>query len=99
MANNRNLQIARNIAYNLGIEGTITIAKAKGKRFTITRPDGKKINFGLWPYSGEGAFIDHGDEKLKKAWKKRHREILKDNKPAFKNKDSPLYYSWNILWN
>ena len=96
---NRNLQIARNIAANLGIEGTINISKVKGKRFSITKADGKKIHFGVWPYTGDGTFIDHGDEKIKKAWKARHRKILKDGKPAFKNKDSPEYYSWNILWN
>ena len=95
----RKLQIARNIAKNLGIEGDITESKIKGKRFTITRPDGKKIHFGVWPYSGEGTFIDHNDEKIKKAWRKRHREIKKEGKPAYKNKDSPEYYSWHILWS
>jgi hypothetical protein len=96
---NRNLQIARNIANNLGIEGIINTSRVKGKRFTITRPDGKKISFGVWPYTGEGTFIDHGDEKIKKAWKARHKKILKDNKPAYKNPDSPEYYSWRILWS
>ena len=96
---NRNLQIARNISTNLGIQGTINISKVKGKRFSITRPDGKKIHFGVWPYT-DGTFIDHGDEKIKKAWKARHRKILlKDGKPAYKNEDSPEYYSWRILWS
>ena len=62
----RKLQIARNIAYNKGIEGHITESKTKGKRFTITLPNGKSINFGVWPYSGEGTYIDHEDEKIKK---------------------------------
>lgn len=94
----RKLQIARNIAKNLGIDGTITESKVKGKRFTITRPDGKKINFGVWPYTGQGTFIDHQDEKIKKNWQARHKRILKDGKPAYKNPDSPEYYSWRILW-
>jgi hypothetical protein len=94
----RHLFIARNIAKNLGIEGVITESKMKGKRFTITKPDGTKIHFGVWPYSGEGTFLDHGDEKIKKAWKARHKKILKDGKPAYKNPDSPEYYSYRILW-
>jgi hypothetical protein len=95
----RGLQIVQNIARNIGIEGDIKVSNRKGKRFMITLPDGKTIHFGLYPFSGEGAYIDHGDDKIKKAWKKRHSKILKDGKPAYKNKDSPEYYSWHILWN
>ena len=95
----RNLQIAQNIARNIGIEGDISISKRKGKRFAITRPDEKVIHFGVWPYTGQGTYIDHGDDKIKKAWRARHKKILKDGKPAYKNPDSPEYYSWRILWN
>jgi len=94
----RNLQIARNIAKNEGIEGTISNSRKKDKRFVITRPDGVKIHFGLYPYS-IGTFLDHGDKKIRNAWRARHRKILKDGKPAYKNPDSPLYYSWRILWS
>ena len=94
----RKLQQARNIAKRLGIKGIITESKINNKRFTITRPYGKIIHFGLWPFSGHGTFIDHKDEKIKKAWQARHQKILKSGKPAYKNKDSPEYYSWNILW-
>ena len=95
----RGLQIAQNIAKNVGIDGDIQVSNRKNKRFMITRPDGKLIHFGLWPFTGEGAYIDHGDDKLKKAWRARHKKILKDGKPAYKNKDSPEYFSWNLLWN
>jgi hypothetical protein len=95
----RGLQIVKNIARNTDIEGTIEVSSRKGKRFMITRPDGKTIHFGLYPFTGEGAYIDHGDDKIKKNWKKRHSKILKDGKPAYKNPDSPEYYSWHILWN
>ena len=98
MSNNRGLQLARNIATNLGIEGKIVTSRKKNKRFTITRPDGVKIHFGLWPFEGEGAFIDHGDKKLRTQWRARHRKILKDGLPAYQNPDSPEYYSWRILW-
>lgn len=94
---NRKLQIVRNIAKKKGIIGEINISKAKGKRFQII-VNNKTINFGLWPYNGHGAFIDHHDEKIRKAWKARHQKILKDGKPAYKNKLSPEYYSYNLLW-
>jgi len=94
----RKLGQARAIAKSKGIAGTIEISKAKNKRFVIIRPDGKKINFGLWPFSGEGSFLDHGDEKLKKAWRARHSKIMKDGKPAYMSKDSPDFYAWRILW-
>ena len=93
----RNLQIARNIAKNEGIEGTISNSRKKDKRFVITRLDGVKIHFGLYPYS-IGTFLDHEDKKIRKAWRARHRKILKDGKPAYKNPDSPEFYSWRILW-
>ena len=94
----RKLSEARKIAKSKNIAGTIEISKAK-KRFVIIRPDGKRINFGLWPYSGEGTFIDHGDEKIKKAWRARHSKILlKDGTPAYMSKDSPDYFAWRILW-
>lgn len=78
---------------------TLEISKVKNKRFSIISPSGKKINFGLWPFSGKGAFIDHEDDTIKKAWKARHSKILKDGKPAYKNMESPEFYSWSLLWN
>lgn len=77
---------------------TLEIAKAKDKRFSIISPSGKKINFGLWPYRGDGTFLDHENTKIRDAWRARHIKIMKDGKPAYKNKESPEYYSWLILW-
>ena len=70
------------------------ISKAKNKRFYVVY-DKKLINFGS---SVGKAFIDHHDEKKRKAWKARHSMILKDGSPAYKNKHSPSYWSYNILW-
>lgn len=95
----RGLQIVKNIAKNIGIDGDIKVSSRKGKRFMIERPDGKLIHFGLWPYTGDGTYIDHQDDKIRKNWRARHKKILKDGKPAYKNPDSPEFYSWNLLWN
>lgn len=78
---------------------TLEIAKAKDKRFSIISPSGKKINFGLWPFKGEGTFLDHNDIKIRHAWRARHIKIMKDGKPAYKNKESPEWYNFNILWS
>jgi hypothetical protein len=77
---------------------TLEIAKAKDKRFSIISPSGKKINFGLYPFKGQGTFIDHGDIKIRDAWRARHSKILKNGKKAYEDKESPEYYNWNILW-
>ncbi len=97
----RQLSKAKAIAKKKNIKNweTLEISKVKNKRFSIMSPSGKKINFGLWPFSGKGAFIDHQDETIKTAWKARHSKILNDGKPAYKNVESPEYYSWNLLWN
>lgn len=77
---------------------SLEVSKAAGKRFAIRSPTGKLINFGLWPYTGRGTFIDHGNEQIKLAWQARHSKILKQGKPAYLNPESPEYYSWNLLW-
>ena len=98
----RKLDEARNIALRKGIIDTkdqLQISGAKGKRFVLITNDGKRVNFGLWPFTGQGSFLDHGDEKLKKAWKARHSKIkLKDGRFSYKVKNTPEYLAWNILW-
>ena len=98
----RRIGEARKIALKKGIISSpeqLQISRAKNKRFVIIRPDGKRINFGLWPFSGAGAFIDHKDVKIKRAWQARHSKILlKDRTPAYMSEDSPDYYAWRILW-
>ena len=97
----RKLKQAQDIAISKKIISTpdqLQISKAKNKRFVLIK-DGKRINFGLYPFSGSGAFIDHKDDKLKSAWIARHSKIkLKDGRLAYKVKDSPEYLSYNILW-
>jgi hypothetical protein len=96
----RLLSEAKKKAKSIGIVNwdTLEISKAKDKRFSIITPTGKKINFGLFPFKGKGTFLDHKDIKIKEAWQARHKKIMKDGKPAYLNKESPDYYSWNILW-
>ena len=62
----------------------------KGKRYMIIMSDKMTHHFG----SDVGqTFIDHQDEKKKKAWIARHR--LDKN---FYNKHSGIHHSWKLLW-
>ena len=94
---NRKLEEVRKIAKKLNIKEEINISNAKNKRFSV-RYNGHLINFGVWPYSGSGTFIDHGDNKIREAWRARHSKIMKDGKPAYLDKSSPEWWSWNLLW-
>jgi len=94
----RKLSVVKRIAKELGIKGKLEVSNKTNKRFMITLDDGTVIHFGLWPYNGRGAFIDHKDEKLLNAWQARHSKIMKDGEPAYLNIYSPEYYSWHLLW-
>lgn len=96
----RLLHKAKSVAKSKRIQNweTLEISAAKNKRFSIISPSGKKINFGLWPFKGDGTFLDHNDTKIRNAWRARHSKILKDGREAYKNRESPEYYSWEILW-
>ena len=94
----RKLSVVRRIAKELDIKGVIENSDRTNKRFMITLTNGKVIHFGLWPYNGRGALIDHKDEKLLNAWRARHSKILIDGDPAYLNIYSPEYYSWHLLW-
>jgi len=98
---NTKLSLAKRIAKENNIENweTLEVSSAKDKRFSIISPSGKKINFGQFPYSGQGTFIDHQNEALKNGWFSRHSKILlKDGSKAINNKESPSYYASRILW-
>ena len=95
--NDRGLSIVKKIAKIKGIEGEINISKVKNKRFSI-KYNNKTINFGLWPFSANGTYIDHHDNKIRDAWRARHSKIMKDGKTAYLDKSSPEFYSWNLLW-
>jgi len=97
----RKLSEARQVALKKRIISSpeqLQISTAKNKRFVIINKDGKRVNFGLWD-GGNHAYIDHKDEKLKKAWRARHSKILlKDGTPSYLKVGTPEYYAWNILW-
>lgn len=97
----RKLAQARSIAMQKKIIDTPTqleISKAKNKRFVIVK-DGKRVNFGVWPYSASGTYLDHSSAKLRTAWRSRHSQILLgDGRKSYLVPGTAEYYAWNILW-
>ena len=68
----------------------------KPKKHFMVEFDGKMIQFGAkFPAI---TYIDHGDMKLRNAWRARHSKILSKGRPAYTIKTSPEYWSWNLLW-
>lgn len=56
----------------------------------------KRINFGS---DTANTFVDHKDENKRSAWRARHSKIkLKTGEYAYKVKEQPEFWSWNILW-
>lgn len=71
-------------------------SKTKNKRFYVVY-NNKIINFGS---KNGSTFIDHNDEKKRKAWLARHMKIKdKQGELVYKLKSSPSYWSLNLLWS
>ena len=69
-------------------------SRVKGKRYYVIYK-GKRINFG----SATGkTFIDHKDERKRKAWRARHSKIMRQGKPAYLQKESPAFWAAKLLW-
>ena len=81
-------------ALKLGATEFATSTNKNKKYYVIYK--GKKIHFGL---KNGSTFIDHKDKNKRDAWRARHSKILlKDGTPAYKNKQQPAYWSWNLTW-
>lgn len=96
----RKLEQARQIAKKLNLNyNSLDISERSGKRFKILTPQNKYVHFGLFPFNKYGTFLDHGDEKIRENWKKRHSQIKdKNGNYCYKNPESAEFYSYNILW-
>jgi hypothetical protein len=71
------------------------LSTRNNKRFYVIYND-KKIHFGD---PGAYTFYDGASHVKRKSYRARHSKILLNNgKPAYKNKNQPAYWSWNLLW-
>lgn len=70
------------------------LSKTKLKRFYVIY-NNKIINFG----SKVGkTFIDHKDKIKRANWRARHSMIMKNGKPAYKQKSSASWWAYRLLW-
>lgn len=64
------------------------------KRFVLIMPrEGHQHHFGAKHFK-KGTYIDHKDDKLKRAWIARHK-----GDKNYNNVHSGIFYSRNLLWN
>jgi hypothetical protein len=71
------------------------ISNVRNKRYYVIY-GGKRINFGS--KTGQ-TYIDHKDDKKKDAWYARHNKIFnKMGEKVINKKDSPSFWSANLLW-
>ena len=94
---------------NSNTKPNFALSSRQDKKYMVISPKGKVIHFGGikqdgTPYEqyedklGKYSKYDHKDKSRREAYKKRHSKIFVDGKPAYKNKESASYYSWNYLW-
>ena len=69
------LKRAKRKAQSLGL--ALAPSQRKGKRYQITRADGKVIHFGL---RGGTTFLDTGDKDMRAAWYARHSKDRKSTR-------------------
>ena len=66
------------------------------KKKYMVRYKNKLIHFGQKGYED---YSTHKDKKRRASYRARHRAIrLKNGKLAYKNKESPSFWGWNLLW-
>lgn len=88
------LNIVKRKAKKLGAS-EVGISERKGKKYYVIYK-GKIIHFGAEGYSD---FLEHKDKERRDRYRKRHAAILKkDGTPAYKDKFSPAYWSYFVLW-
>jgi len=88
------MQNLKNKAISLGASD-FGQSRAKNKKYYVIY-NGKRINFGA---AGMSDFTIHKDKARRERYRARHSKIkLKDGRLAYKVKESPSYWSWNLLW-
>jgi hypothetical protein len=70
----------------------IGYSKRKDKKYFIKNIDNKIVHFGNINFED---FLIHGDQNRLSNFQDRFRKIYEKNK---NNINSPLFYSWNLLW-
>lgn len=89
------LNIIKNIIYNKNLDQYIKqvgYSSNKNKKYYVILKNNKIISFGSKIYQD---FLTHQDPIRQQNFKKRFFKLFNKNK---NNIESPLYWSYNILW-
>lgn len=84
------------------------VSTRKGKKYMVRTPSGRLVHFGdannehykdttgvkgsPWPKK------NHNDKERLRRFRKRSAAILRRGRPAYMDRESPMYYSWKYLW-
>lgn len=89
-------------------EPKFSISTRQNKKYSVITPSGNTVHFGSKKYgqfkdsTGLGTYShkDHLDLDRRELYRRRARGI-KDGtgRLAYRNRESPAYYSYNFLWN
>ena len=75
---------------------SLDYSKRKGKKYVVSLPNGKKINFGSTKYAD---YLTHHDKERRDNYLNRARSIVnKQGELTYNNPQSANYWSINLLW-
>lgn len=88
------LTAAKRIARERGLSEPFSSQRLGKKLYVVYK--GREIHFGARGYSD---FLEHKDAERRKRYRLRARgAMLKNGKPAYKDRNQPAFYSYYILW-
>jgi hypothetical protein len=86
--------LAQQKALSLGAS-SFGLSSVKNKRYFVIY-GGRRINFGL---RGANTYLDGAPIEKRNSFRARHKAILlKNGKPAYKDKNQPAYWAYHVLW-
>jgi len=74
------------------------------KKYSVITPKGRLIHFGARGYEhyfdrfGKYSHLNHLDKERRRLYRLRHSKVRDKYGFAYKNKESPAYYSYRYLW-
>lgn len=95
MSNLVSLEVLYKIIKMKGLDKYINsygYSKKKDKKYYIILKDGKAVHFGSLKYQD---YLIHRDDERRSRFRSRFKSLYELNK---NNLNSPIFWSWSILW-
>lgn len=76
------------------------------KKYKVLLSNNKIVQFGDQRYEHYKdrtplklySYLDHRDKERRKKYIARHKKIMRNGKPAYQQRFTPSWFSWNYLW-